>query len=141
MAVGALEPQFYAEFIRLLDAGPVLPDQHDIARWPEMRARFAERFRTKTMAQWSAIFDGTDACVAPVVSLSEAPAHPQLAARSTFVTSHGIVQPAPAPRFSRTPAELGAPPSVPGADTRAALADWGIDDVDALLGAKLVIQR
>jgi alpha-methylacyl-CoA racemase len=141
MAVGALEPQFYAEFVRLLDAGVDLPGQHDVARWPQMRSRFAERFRTKTQAQWSAIFDGTDACVAAVVSLSEAPAHPHLAARGTFVTAHGVVQPAPAPRFSRTKASLGAPPSVPGTDTRDALADWGIDDVDALLDAKVAIQR
>jgi len=141
MAVGALEPQFYAEFVRLLDAGADLPAQHDVAAWPHLRSRFAERFRTKTMAEWSEVFDGSDACVAPVVSLAEAPTHPQLAARRTFVTANGIVQPAPAPRFSRTPATLGAPPSAPGADTRAALADWGIDDVDALLDAKVVIQR
>ncbi len=141
MAVGALEPQFYAEFVRLLDAGEDLPGQHDVAHWPQLRSRFAERFRTKTQAQWSAVFDGTDACVAAVVSLSEAPSHPQLAARGTFVTAHGVVQPAPAPRFSRTKALLGAPPSVPGTDTRDALADWGIDDVDVLLDAKVAIQR
>ena len=141
MAVGALEPQFYAEFVRLLDPGPDLPDQHDVSRWPQMRERFAAKFRTKTMSEWSAIFDGTDACVAPVVSFTEAPQHPQLAARGTFVTSHGVVQPAPAPRFSRTPAKMGAPPPVPGADTRAALADWGIDDVDALFEAKVIIEH
>jgi alpha-methylacyl-CoA racemase len=141
MAVGALERQFFVEFVRLLEPGPDLPDQHDVTGWPRMREMFAARFRTKTMAAWTAIFEGTDACVAPVVSLTEAPDHPQLAARGTFITSHGTVQPAPAPRFSRTPAELGSPPSAPGADTRVALVDWGIDDVDALLEAGVAIQR
>jgi alpha-methylacyl-CoA racemase len=141
MAVGALEPQFYAEFLRLLEPGPDLPDRMELDRWPELRERFAARFRTKTMAEWTAIFDGTDACVAPVLSFTEAPEHPQLAARNTFVTADGVVQPAPAPRFSRTHAQVGSPPAAPGADTRAALTAWGIDDVDALLDGKVVIER
>jgi alpha-methylacyl-CoA racemase len=95
MAVGALEPQFYAEFVRLLEAGDDLPRQHDAARWPELRARIAQRFSTKTMAEWTAVFEGTDACVAPVVSLSEAHDHPHLAARGTFVSDNGVVQPRP----------------------------------------------
>jgi len=141
MAVGALEPQFYAEFLRLLEPGPDLPDRMELDRWPELRERFAARFRTKTLAEWTAIFDGTDACVAPVLSFTEAPEHPQLAARNTFVTADGVVQPAPAPRFSRTPGQVGSPPAAPGADTRAALTAWGIDDVDALLDGKVVIER
>jgi alpha-methylacyl-CoA racemase len=141
MAVGALEPQFYAEFIRLLDPGPDLPDRFDVTAWPQLRERFAAAFRARTMAEWSDIFDGSDACVAPVVSLTEAPHHPQLAARETFVTAYGVVQPAPAPRFSRTPTSLSAPPARPGEHTRAALADWGIDDVEALIAAKVAIQR
>jgi alpha-methylacyl-CoA racemase len=141
MAVGALEPQFYAEFVRLLEAGDDLPHQHDAARWPELRARFAERFRTRTMAEWTEVFEGTDACVAPVVSLAEAHRHPHLVARGTFVSDNGVVQPAPAPRFSRTPATLGDPPAVPGQHTRSALADWGIDDVDALVERGVLVQR
>jgi len=140
MAVGALEPQFYAEFVRLLDAGPDLPDRADIAAWPHLRARFAEAFRTRTMAQWTEIFEGSDACVAPVLSLAEAPHHPQLAARGTFVTAHGVIQPAPAPRFSRTPTSLGVPPAAPGEHTRAALSAWGIDEVPSLLDAGVIVQ-
>ncbi len=141
MAVGALEPQFYAEFIRLLDPGPDLPDRYDLARWPQLRERFAATFRTKTMAQWAAIFDGSDACVAPVISFTEAPHHPQMAARQVFATANGVVQPAPAPRFSRTATQLGSAPAVPGAHTTTALADWGIDNVAELIDAKVVIQR
>ena len=141
MAVGALEPQFYAEFVRLLEAGDDLPRQHDAARWPELRARIAQRFSTKTMAEWTAVFEGTDACVAPVVSLGEAHDHPHLAARGTFIRDNGVVQPAPAPRFSRTPAALGEPPAAPGQHTRAALADWGIDDVQDLITRGVVVQR
>jgi alpha-methylacyl-CoA racemase len=141
MAVGALEPQFYAEFVRLLEAGDDLPHQHDAARWPELRERFAQRFRTRTMAEWTEVFEGTDACVAPVVSLREAHDHPHLTARGTFVSDNGVVQPAPAPRFSRTPAALGDPPAVPGQHTRSALADWGIDDVDTLIEGGVVVQR
>jgi alpha-methylacyl-CoA racemase len=141
MAVGALEPQFYTEFIRLLDPGPDLPERFDVTTWPQLRERFAAAFRTRTMAEWSDIFDGSDACVAPVVSLTEAPHHPQLAARETFVTAHGVVQPAPAPRFSRTPTSLSAPPARPGEHTRTALTDWGIDDVEALIAARVAIQH
>jgi alpha-methylacyl-CoA racemase len=144
MAVGALESQFYDEFVRLLDPGPDLPnlpDRFDVAAWPQLRERFAATFRTRTMAEWSAIFEGSDACVAPVVSLTEAPHHPQLAARETFATAHGVVQPAPAPRFSRTPAALSTPPARPGEHSRAALSDWGIDDVDTLIADGVVIQR
>jgi alpha-methylacyl-CoA racemase len=141
MAVGALEPQFYAEFVRLLEAGDDLPQQHDAARWPELRERIAERFRTRTMSEWTEVFEGTDACVAPVVSLAEAHGHPHLVARGTFVSDNGVIQPAPAPRFSRTPAALGDPPAVPGQHTRSALADWGIDDVDGLIESGVVVQR
>lgn len=140
MAVGALEPQFYAEFVRLLEAGPDLPDRNDPTTWPELRRLFADRFRTRTQAEWAEVFDGSDACVAPVVSLTEAPAHPQLAQRGTFVTSDGVLQPAPAPRFSRTPGRIGAAPAPAGRHTRAALLDWGVADVDDLLAAGVVTQ-
>jgi alpha-methylacyl-CoA racemase len=127
VAVGALEPQFYAEFIRLLgvdDAG--LPAQHDRARWPELRERFATAFATRTRDEWAAVFEGTEACVAPVLSLAEAAGHPQLAARGTFEQHAGIVQPAPAPRFSETPAGPVAAPTLPGEHTAEILKDWDV---------------
>jgi alpha-methylacyl-CoA racemase len=126
LAVGALEPQFYAEFIRLLAPGDDLPGQYDRARWPELRARLATAFATRTREEWAEVFEGTEACVAPVLSLAEAAEHPQLASRGTFERRDGVVQPAAAPRFTGTPAgPVGAPP-LPGADTGAVLADWGV---------------
>ena len=137
MAVGALEQQFYAEFIRLLfapeGAPGDLPAQHDRSRWPELRSRFAARFLERSQGEWSKTFHGTDACVAPVLSMTEAPGDVHLAARGTFVTPGGVVQPAPAPRFGSgapgTPIDaLPARPIAPvGADTRAVLADFGFD--------------
>ena len=140
LAVGPLEPAFYAELLRLLGLTDAAPDRLDPSQWPALRALLADPFRTRTRDEWAAILEGTDACVAPVLSYAEAPAHPHLAARGTYVEHHGVVQPAPAPRFSRTPAALGAPPSTPGADTRAALGAWGIDDVDALIATGAAIQ-
>ncbi|TNC43614.1 CaiB/BaiF CoA transferase family protein [Mumia zhuanghuii] len=140
MSVGALEPQFYDEMVKLLELDD-LPDRFDLASWPHLRETFASRFAERTQAEWAALFDGTDACVAPVVPLRDAPNHPHLAARGTYVEHEGVVQAAPAPRFSRTPAALGRTPSKPGADTREALASWGIDDVDALLASGAVVQR
>ena len=135
MAVGPLEPVFYAELLRLLDLTGAAPDRLDPRQWPALRAVLADTFRTRTRDEWAAVFEGTDACVEPVLSYAEAPGHPHLAARGTYVERHGVVQPAPAPRFSRTPAVLGTPPSSPGADTRTALAAWGIDDVEGLLAS------
>lgn len=135
LAVGPLEPAFYAELLRLLGLTGTAPDRLDPRSWPALRDLLAETFRTRTRDEWTALLEGTDACVAPVLSYAEAPAHPHLAARGTYVEHHGVVQPAPAPRFSRTPAVLGEPPSVPGAGTRAALSAWGIGDVDALLAS------
>ncbi|GHG30697.1 MULTISPECIES: CaiB/BaiF CoA transferase family protein [Streptomyces] len=126
MAVGALEHRFYAEFARLLD----LPDadglRGDLARWPELREAVAARFRSRTRAQWTEVFEGTDACVAPVLSLREAPGHPHLAARATFAEHGGLVQPAPAPRFSATPGTLRTGPALPGADTAEVARDWAV---------------
>jgi alpha-methylacyl-CoA racemase len=139
LAVGPLEPKFWAEFAARAD---VDGDPYDPAGWPALRARIAERIATRTRAEWLAIFDDSDACVAPVLSLSEAASagHPHLAARGTFVESHGVTQPAPAPRFSATPATLTSPPPYPGEHTRQALADWGVDDVDALVDSKVATQ-
>ncbi|MER6232451.1 CaiB/BaiF CoA-transferase family protein [[Kitasatospora] papulosa] len=126
MAVGPLEPRFYEEFAELLGLGDEAPDRNDFGRWEELRALVADRFRTRTRAEWTEIFEGTDACVAPVLSLREAPRHPHLSARSTFVEHGGLTQPAPAPRFSATPTSVRSGPALPGADTEAVAADWGL---------------
>ncbi|MDA8269454.1 MAG: CaiB/BaiF CoA-transferase family protein [Actinomycetota bacterium] len=128
VAVGAIEPQFYGALLRGLglDGEPDLPAQMDRGRWPEMKRRLADVFRTRTRDEWVAAFEGTDACVVPVLSPDEAPTHPHNVARGTFVEVDGVVQPAPVPRFSRTPATVQRPPSHPGADVDA-LADWGVD--------------
>jgi alpha-methylacyl-CoA racemase len=130
IAVGALEPQFYAELIRGLGLSDEdLPPQYDWEGWPVLRERFAAVFATRTRDEWAEHFAGTDACVAPVLSMSEAPAHPHNAARATFTTAGGVVQPAPAPRFSRTPLGEPTPSSGPGADADRLL-DWGVDPED-----------
>jgi alpha-methylacyl-CoA racemase len=150
MAVGALEPQFYAAFLGVLFAPePVpagLPDQHDQSGWPELRRLFAARFAERTQEEWTAAFSGTDACTAPVRTMTEAPADPQLAARGTYVTVDGAVQPAPAPRFGDgTPDRpIAALPAGRighvGADTREVLASLGFSDTDDLLAAGAVVQ-
>jgi alpha-methylacyl-CoA racemase len=143
MAVGAIEPQFYAEFIRRLglDGEAGLPGQHDAGRWPELRERFTAAFKARTRAEWTEIFLPGDACVAPVLSLSEAVAHPYNAERDVFVHgADGAPQPAPAPRFSRTPGAIGGPPALAGAHTREVLTGLGFTDVDELLAAGAVDQ-
>ncbi|OIJ93087.1 CaiB/BaiF CoA transferase family protein [Streptomyces monashensis] len=126
MAVGALEGQFYDEFLRLLGLADLADARKDWTRWGELRERIAARFKSRTRAQWTALFEGTDACVAPVLSLREAPHHPHLAARGTFTDHGGITQPAPAPRFSATPTTVRTGPALPGADTEAVVREWGI---------------
>ncbi|MCW2865401.1 MAG: Alpha-methylacyl-CoA racemase [Actinoallomurus sp.] len=127
MSVGALEPQFYAALLHGLGlADEDLPGQLDRDRWPETRARFTEVFKGRTREEWTEIFEGTDACVAPVLGLGEAPAHPHITARSGFMDVGGLTQPAPAPRFSRTPAETPAPPVRAGEHTDRALTDLGL---------------
>ncbi|MGW1069408.1 CaiB/BaiF CoA transferase family protein [Streptomyces aureus] len=126
MAVGPLEQRFYDEFVGLLGIPGLAPAHKDPARWAELRAAVADRFRTRTRDEWTAVFEGTDACVAPVLSLNEAPAHPHLAARGTFVDHGGITQPAPAPRFSATPTAVRSGPALPGADTEDVARDWDV---------------
>jgi alpha-methylacyl-CoA racemase len=109
MAVGALEPAFYAALLDGLGLTGPLPAQYDRDGWPALRAQFAARFASRTRDEWTAVFAGTDACVAPVLSPREAPAHPHNRARETFVEVDGVTQPAPAPRFGRTPAPAPAP--------------------------------
>lgn len=141
MSVGALEPQFYEIFLDLLGIRETAPDRYDLSTYDELRAVIAEAFRARTQAQWCEVFDGTDACVAPILPLTEAFEHPHIKARGVFVEHEGVTQPAPAPRFSRTGAALGLPPAPrPGAHTRDALAAWGIDDVDALLASGAAVQ-
>ena len=127
VAVGALEPQFYAELLRGLAVdGEDLPAQLDPAGWPVLRKRFTEVFASRTRDEWAEVFAGTDACVTPVLSLTEAAADPHLRERGTLTEVDGVTQAAPAPRFSRTaPGTPGSPPP-PGADTDAVLADWGV---------------
>ena len=128
LAVGPIEPQFFAEALRILGLDPARwPDRMDPARWPALRDALAEAFRARTRDDWAAAFAGTDACVAPVLDLDEAPRHPHLRARGTFLERDGIPQPAPAPRFGGTPATAGAPPPRRGADTEAVLREVGLD--------------
>ncbi|WP_425314773.1 CaiB/BaiF CoA transferase family protein [Streptomyces ambofaciens] len=126
MAVGALEPRFYAEFMDLLGIPERAPARDDPARWSELREAIAARFATRTRDEWTAVFAVSDACVAPVLSLREAPHHPHLAARGTFTDHGGITQPAPAPRFSATPTAVRTGPALPGADAEAVARDWGL---------------
>ena len=126
VAIGPLEPRFYAVLIERLGlAQASLPAQHDRTHWPEMRAKFTAAFRSRTRDEWGAVFDGADACVAPVLSFAEARTHPHNIARSAHVNIDGIEQPAPAPRFERTPGGVRHGPPARGALGHAALADWG----------------
>ncbi|MFI7314890.1 CaiB/BaiF CoA transferase family protein [Streptomyces hygroscopicus] len=126
MAVGPLERKFYAEFIELLGIADRAPARDDFDSWAALRTAIADRFKQRTREEWTAVFGTSDACVAPVLSLREAPAHPHLAARSTFLDHGGITQPAPAPRFSATPGAVRRAPARPGADTAEVARDWGV---------------
>jgi alpha-methylacyl-CoA racemase len=131
ITVAALESRFYAELLdRLGLTDASLPHQHDRGGWSALRERLAGIFRTRTRDEWCRILEGTDACFAPVLGLDECATHPHNLARGVFVTVEGIVNPAPAPRFSRTPGRLGRPPPAAGADTLAALADWGFSPAE-----------
>jgi alpha-methylacyl-CoA racemase len=126
VAVGAIEPQFYAALIAGLGlAGEQLPDQMDVGSWPEMRKRFAEIFRTRSRDEWCMDLEGTDALVSPVMTWSESKRHPHNVARGTFVDIDGIKQPGPAPRFDRTPGAISRSPPSAGQHTEEALGDWG----------------
>jgi alpha-methylacyl-CoA racemase len=127
VAVGALEPQFYAELLDGLGLDPAaLPAQHDRAGWPVLRAAFTTAFAGRSRDEWAAVFAGRDACVTPVLSFAEAPGHPHLAQRETIIEIDGVRQAAPAPRFSRTAPSVPASPARPGADTDAVFRDWGV---------------
>ncbi|WP_245627218.1 CaiB/BaiF CoA transferase family protein [Kribbia dieselivorans] len=127
LSVGALEPHFFEDLCDLLELPPERPGQYDRDRWPVLRELIAAAIKGRTREEWVARAVGRTPCIAPVLTLSEAPAHPHHQARDTFVEVDGIVQPAPAPRFSRTPAALRRRPPLPGEHTHSALAQWGID--------------
>ena len=136
VAVACLEPAFYAELLRLLDLEDAGLDDHmDPGRWPAIRAALAAKFAQRTRAEWEAVFAGSEACVAPVLDVDEAPRHPHNRARGTFYETESGALPMAAPRFERTPAGVPGPSSAPGADTEAALAAWGFSggEIDALL--------
>jgi len=142
VSIGSIEPQFYAELLKRtgLDGDPDLAAQMDRTKWPVLKEKLAEVFRSRTRDEWCEEMEGTDVCFAPVLSMDEAPSHPHNVARETFVTRDGIVQPAPAPRFSRTPAALERPPASPGQHTDEVLRDWGFaeNEVAALRTAGAV---
>ena len=143
ISIGSLEPQFYTELLQRLglDGDESFAAQMDRTTWPELKLRVADLFKSKTRDEWCALLDATDVCFAPVLTMSEATAHPHNVARSTFVDVNGRVQPAPAPRFSRTPAAVGVAPAHPGEHSREILADWGLDAdrIEALVDSGAVI--
>lgn len=143
VAVGAIEPHFYANLVTVmgLDSKDI-PDQNDRAAWPEMRERFAKIFATRTRDEWVTAATGRDACLAPVLTMDEAPGHPQMLAREVYAMFDGLRHPSPAPRFSRTSSELHRPTPAAGRDSRQALADWGVpsDQVAALEAAGAIAQ-
>ncbi len=135
VSIGGIEPQFYAELLERLEIDPEqMPNQHDATRWDEAKSIFADRISQKTRDEWDEVFEGSDACFAPVLEPEEALVHPHLIARNTFVEVAGVPQPAPAPRFSRSEVRVPTPPSHPGQDTRAVLSRWGFSEaqLDAL---------
>jgi len=131
VSIGSIEPQFYAELLQRtgLDKEK-LPHQMDRTKWAELKERLRGIFKTKTRDEWCALMEGSDVCFAPVLSLGEAPEHPHIKARGTFVTVAGALQAAPAPRFSRTRPEISRPPAHPGQHTDDTLADWGFTQAE-----------
>jgi alpha-methylacyl-CoA racemase len=144
VAVGAIEPQFYAELLDGLGLTDELAGgQHEREHWPEHRRHIGEVLATRTRDEWAAAFAGTDACLTPVLGLHEAGRHPHMAARGTFIEQQGRVQPGPAPRFSRTPGAVRSGPRVAGQDTRSAMTAWGFsaDELAALIESGAVVQE
>ena len=127
IAVGAIEPQFYASRLKVMGIDrELLPEQNDRPAWPQMRDLFAKIFATRTRDEWVELATGRDACLAPVLTIDEAPGHPQMQTRDVYTMFDGIRHPGPAPRFSRTLSELRRPTPAPGSDSQEALADWGM---------------
>jgi alpha-methylacyl-CoA racemase len=146
ISLGSIEPQFCREMLQIIgladdvDAGGPLPEQGDRVSWPSMKRRVAAVIKTKTRDEWCALLEGTDACFAPVLDPAEAERHPHNRARGTFTEVGGVVQPAPAPRFSRTVPEIAGPPTRPGQHTDEALPDWGFsaDEIAKLRAAEAI---
>jgi alpha-methylacyl-CoA racemase len=142
VAIGSIEERFFGELVQRLQLKDA-PPQHDRARWPEMRALLAKTFKGRTRDEWCRVFEGSDACFAPVLSWSEARAHPHNAARSAYVEVAGVPQPAPAPRFSRSVPAVPQTPPERGGGGRAALAAWGFapQDIERLQSRGLGFQE
>jgi alpha-methylacyl-CoA racemase len=144
ISLGAIEPQFYAQLLQALGLAddPDFASQLDTKDWPTGKERLREVFLTRSRDEWCSLLEHTDVCFAPVLRMSEAANHPHNVARGTFVDFEGVTQPAPAPRFSRTPAAIAGPPSAPGRDSRDILLDWGFsaERSDALLACGAVVQ-
>ena len=143
VAIGAIETKFYAELLERLGlSAESLPAQYEAKRWPELRARFAGVFKSRTRDEWCAVFEGSDACFAPVLTFSEARRDRHNVARNNFVTVAGVEQPAPAPRYSRTPGGVRHAPPERGERGRAALEDWGFsaEEIGALSALGLGIR-
>ena len=141
ISVGSIEPQFYA--LLLKHAGiddPEFKVQDDRTKWPKFKKKINEIFKTKTRDEWCDIMEGTDVCFGPVLSMEEAPKHPQNVFRNTFVEVEGVLQPAPAPRFNRTKPEIQGPPLMQGEHTEPALADWGFtqDEIQELKAGDVI---
>ncbi|WP_420548880.1 CaiB/BaiF CoA transferase family protein [Curvivirga sp.] len=128
ISIGSIEPQFYALLLEKAEINdPAFENQMDVKEWPHLKAKLSVIFKSKSRQDWCEVMEGTDICFAPVSNLSEAPQHPHLKARGTFVNNDGVTQPAPAPRFSRTKAKIQSSPPYPGQHTEEVLKDWGID--------------
>jgi alpha-methylacyl-CoA racemase len=131
VSIGSIEGKFYAELLRLTGLeGEKLPRQNDRSQWPAFQERLKALFKTKTRDEWCAIMEGSEICFAPVLTMIEAPQHPHNRHRGTFVEVDGVVQPAPAPRFNRTPSKIQRPPARPGEHTEEGLRAWGINDAE-----------
>ena len=142
ISIGSIEEDFYAEMLERTGLqDPDLPDREDRANWPVLKERFAAVFKTKTRDEWCQIMEGSDACFAPVLTLEEAAQHPHNKVRNTFVEVDGRTQPAPAPRFSRTPADVPSPAGRLGQNTEEVLAGWGFSaqEIAALREAKAIL--
>jgi len=138
VSIGSIETKFYAELLKRSGLeGQEMPRQMDRKAWPDLKEKFAAIFKTKTRDEWCKIMEGSDICFAPVLSMGEAPSHPHNVQRGTFVEVEGVVQPGPAPRFSRTPSKIQRPPAKPGEHTEEALSEWGFSasELEKLRGA------
>jgi len=142
VAVGAVEPVFFRALVETLGVDVAVEDQLDRVQWPRITAQLEAAFLTRTRDEWTTVFARIDACVSPVLTFAEAATDPQVSARATLVQRDGVTQPAPAPRFSVTPGQLGRPPRSAGSDTRTALSHWGVADaiVEALLASGTIAQ-